>query len=601
MTALVAAGAVVLAGGAAVAVGAGFLSPQNEEETEEVIYWDEAEASGEDVQAVYQVNLLRGEKIGQPLLDTLWNELAAEYQTVNTAAETEEEEEEEEETEEETEVMTVLPVVEIPPVVVAPVNDAEDPEPQTDGNKGTAEVVDMTEVKENDVYENISHSYGIDVSKWQGSINWSQVASSGIEFAIIRVGYSGSSTGEIKMDPYFEQNIKGALANGIKVGVYFYSQAVDEEEALVEAAWVCEVISKYQITYPVVYDCEGLTSNRIAGLTKTQRSKNAAAFLSYVRLAGYSPMMYASKSDFNNMWDLGIINNCRYWLAHYTSGGLSTPSDYGGSYQMWQYTSKGSVPGISGYVDMDIAYFSYSNTADPVVTSLTYTVTDEEGTAVPGATVQLTGSVSRKTMTAETDANGAAAFSNVVVDDYTVSIISVPSGYTTTDGSSTSVSFGMAEASYSGTLKLKRVSGSVTVTVTDQKGAPVEGVTLSISGTPDVGSSSYSSTASTGSDGNATFGSVPLGSYTVGVADVPSGYDSSSAGASISLQDSSTSASLTITKVDESTEPETQTEPDTSGESESSSETETQPESVTNSESVPETTSMPQDTSESES
>jgi GH25 family lysozyme M1 (1,4-beta-N-acetylmuramidase) len=431
-------------------------------------------------------------------------------------------------------------IVEIPKVEVAAVNDVEDPEPAAateDTEKGTSTVVNIEQVIEeaeaesssNSNYESVSRSYGIDVSKWQGSIDWSQVAASGVQFVIIRVGYRSSGSGTIYEDPYFAKNIKGALANGIKVGVYFFSTAVDETEAKEEAAWVCQRISSYQITYPVVYDCEGYndSSYRTYGIGKTQRSKNAAAFLSYVKGQGYSPMMYASKNAYYNEWDLSVITGCKYWLAHYTSGGLSTESNYTGSYQMWQYSSKGTVSGISGYVDMNVAYFSYSNTPDPTVKTVTYQVTDEAGKPVSGAEVSMTGASSRNTVKATTDGNGKAVFTEVAAkDSYTVTVSSIPAGYERKDSSTVTVEFMKQADSYEGSLSVSRVVCSqITYTVVDEKDNPVNGVTLSLTGTSTYGGTEVSLTATTGTDGKAVFQKVLLGEYTVSVSKTPSGYE----------------------------------------------------------------------------
>ena len=187
-----------------------------------------------------------------------------------------------------------------------------------------------------------------------------KVKASGVEFAIIRAGSRGSTVGAIKEDPYFQKNMQGAIANGIKVGVYFFSMARNEEEAIQEAAWLVSAIRKYSITYPVAYDLESWGQGRIADVSYSQLTSNAIAFLGYIKSSGYTPMMYASKNDFNNRWQTSRITGCKFWLAHYTE-----KTDYAGSYQMWQYSSKGSVSGISGYVDMNIAYFSYSTTVPP--------------------------------------------------------------------------------------------------------------------------------------------------------------------------------------------------------------------------------------------
>lgn len=237
------------------------------------------------------------------------------------------------------------------------INDKEDGEKKyTDAS--------MSNAKESNIYDAISlyetsgTSVGIDVSKYQGNINWKQVKDSGVEFAIIRCGYRGYGSGEILMDPYFEKNISGALKNGIKVGIYFFSAAINEDEAQEEARWVVNVIKKYRITYPVAYDFESFGLGRLQGLTAKQITDNANAFLRYIKSSGYTPMMYASRNAYYQRWETSRITGCKFWLAHYTS-----KTDYKGTYHMWQYTSKGSVPGISGYVDMNIAYFKFSTEA----------------------------------------------------------------------------------------------------------------------------------------------------------------------------------------------------------------------------------------------
>lgn len=241
----------------------------------------------------------------------------------------------------------------IPKSKVASVNSSEDAE-RNKKNGGNA----VTQNEANTMFENTgTHSKGIDVSAHQGVINWQQVAASGVDFAIIRVGFRGQSAGGIYEDAYFKRNVAGATTNGIKVGIYFYSTAVNENEALEEAAWVVNKISTYRITYPVVYDFEDFGAYRCAGVGGAQATSNALTFLNFVKSNGYEPMMYANKSDITTRMSRGSFP-CKFWLAHYTS-----KSDYSGSYQMWQYTSKGSVPGISGNVDMDIAYFSYGATA----------------------------------------------------------------------------------------------------------------------------------------------------------------------------------------------------------------------------------------------
>ncbi len=252
-----------------------------------------------------------------------------------------------------TPLKTETPVA--PKAKIAPIHDKEDGQVKRVDNTKPSKIGDARKQ-----YEASGRSFGIDVSKWQGNINWSMVKQSGVEFAMIRVGYRGTETGQIKIDPYFASNIKGALNNGIHVGVYFYSVAKNEMEALEEAKVVVDQIKPYRINYPVAFDLEDFNRYRLSGVSNAQLNKNAVAFLNYIKGKGYTPMHYGSKSRFGSVWDMGILNNYKIWLAHYTD-----KTNYAGKYNMWQYTSKGIVPGINGNVDMNIAYFKLSpNVAD---------------------------------------------------------------------------------------------------------------------------------------------------------------------------------------------------------------------------------------------
>lgn len=241
----------------------------------------------------------------------------------------------------------------IPKTKVAAANSAEDSQKAKTGGEAISAEQAVSQ------FENDGQSVGIDVSAHQGKIDWAAVKASGIEFAMIRCGFRGNSEGGIFQDAYFKSNIQGAVNNGIFVGIYFYSTAINEEEALQEAAWVVNTIKSYRITYPVVYDFEDFGKYRCAGVSGEQATSNAIAFLNYVKSAGYTPMMYANKSDISSRFNKGRLGY-KFWLAHYT-----TSTNYTGSYQMWQYTSNGSVNGISGRVDMNIAYFRFSAVAEP--------------------------------------------------------------------------------------------------------------------------------------------------------------------------------------------------------------------------------------------
>ena len=205
----------------------------------------------------------------------------------------------------------------------------------------------------------VSEIKGIDVSSYQGKIDWNKVKNSGIEFAMIRVGYRGYESGALRYDSSYTYNIENALKNDIKCGVYFYSQAINEYEAREEADYVISAIKKYNITYPVVYDSEYSSSSRNGRadyLTKNQRTDICKAFCDRVIQYGYTPMIYASKYWFYDDLDLQKLGNYKKWVAHYVNGAPDKRTDYKYEYSMWQYTDKGLVNGIDGPVDMDIQY-----------------------------------------------------------------------------------------------------------------------------------------------------------------------------------------------------------------------------------------------------
>lgn len=192
---------------------------------------------------------------------------------------------------------------------------------------------------------------GIDVSKYQGNINWSAVKSSGIDFAIIRAGYRGYGTGALVEDSKFKANIQGATAAGIPVGVYFYSQAVTEEEAREEALMVIGLVKGYKISYPIYFDTEKVAGDtgRADGLSAAQRTACAVAFCETIRAAGYTAGVYSYRDWFYYSLNYANISKYRIWIAQYRS-----TLDFKYNYQIWQYTSSGSVNGISGRVDMNI-------------------------------------------------------------------------------------------------------------------------------------------------------------------------------------------------------------------------------------------------------
>lgn len=210
-------------------------------------------------------------------------------------------------------------------------------------------------------------TYGIDVASYQGVINWQKVAASGVGFAMVRVGYR-SNDGVLHEDANARYNLQEANKYGIKTGAYFFSRATSQDEAVQEANLCISIISGYSITYPVAYNCEGYnkSTSRQYGISMQDRSSYAQTFLTTVKGAGYTPMFYASRNELSGGtdWDTASLSgNNKIWLAYYPSDPSVTSPGYSGSYCMWQYTSKGSVPGIEGNVDIDIAYFGYSGTS----------------------------------------------------------------------------------------------------------------------------------------------------------------------------------------------------------------------------------------------
>ncbi len=219
------------------------------------------------------------------------------------------------------------------------------------GKNSAREDSDNTEIKKQHTTDS-TQQFGIDVSKWQGDIDWDKVKASGVEFVMIRAGYRGSQTGALVEDPNFLANIRGAKRAGLKVGVYFFTQAVNEVEAVEEASMVIALCDGYELDYPVVIDSEGAGGDgRADSLDMETRTKVCVAFCETIDNAGYEPGVYASRSWYNANLDVKKLDKYRIWLAEYRSTPL-----YSGYYDMWQYTSKGKIDGIEGNVDLNISY-----------------------------------------------------------------------------------------------------------------------------------------------------------------------------------------------------------------------------------------------------
>lgn len=203
-------------------------------------------------------------------------------------------------------------------------------------------------------FDNGSAKLGIDVSKWNQEIDWEAVSEEGVEFAIIRCGYRGAASGALVIDPMYEENIRGAIDAGIPVGVYFFTQALDEVEAVEEASMVIRLIEEYDVDYPVFLDSESAGgSGRADGLNVKERTAAHKAFLETISAAGYETGVYASRNWLNDKLNVTELSDYRTWLAEYAE----VPA-YDGYYHMWQYTSKGTVDGISTNVDLNLCYMS---------------------------------------------------------------------------------------------------------------------------------------------------------------------------------------------------------------------------------------------------
>lgn len=195
---------------------------------------------------------------------------------------------------------------------------------------------------------------GIDVSRYQGNIDWAAVKGAGVDFAMLRLGYRGYGTGRMVLDTYFYQNLKEALANDIEVGVYFFSQAITPEEGAEEARFCLNALKDYPITYPIVFDWEPYprgTGARTEGLDDKILTQCAVAFCEEVEAAGYPAMIYSNLTYFYLHFDLNQLANYPFWLAQYSS----RPSFYY-HFDIWQYGDSGNVPGIDGKADLNIQF-----------------------------------------------------------------------------------------------------------------------------------------------------------------------------------------------------------------------------------------------------
>lgn len=276
-------------------------------------------------------------------------------------------------------------------------------------------------------------SYGIDVSEWQGSIDWEKVKATGISFAMIRCGFRQIEGSEVIEDATFRQNIEGATKAGLKVGVYFFGTAKNEREAIEEAEFTVNLIKDYHLTYPVVYDIETFNSGRLKNIGMSTITNNVLAFTETVGSFGYETMIYSFKDALSYYLDMGRLEGKLIWLAHWVN-----KTDYNGQYHMWQYSDSGRVDGIKTNVDLNISYFDYVDDEDKIIpspdgehsTDVSFTPVEEEVKTIKSATIRTSptstipnklGTVKKNTTMLRTGIS--EKYSRVIYDGRTVYIL----------------------------------------------------------------------------------------------------------------------------------------------------------------------------------
>jgi len=197
---------------------------------------------------------------------------------------------------------------------------------------------------------------GIDVSTYQGKIDWAKVAGQGIEYAFVRVGYRGYTEGVLKEDKRYAENLEGALKNDVAVGAYFVTKALTEEEAVEEALFFIEKVKPYNISWPLVIDIEPTTDleDRTGTLTAEQRTKNVLAFCNTIKEAGYTPMIYGGVGTFMKYLEFEKLEGIDKWFAQYFNQPWLRYK-----FGIWQATDQGLVDGIKGNVDINYAIINY--------------------------------------------------------------------------------------------------------------------------------------------------------------------------------------------------------------------------------------------------
>ncbi len=202
----------------------------------------------------------------------------------------------------------------------------------------------------------VNSSVGIDVSKYQGTIDWAQVKAAGVDFAFVRVGYRGYGNGAIVLDDTFDYNVVEALKNDLNVGVYFFSQATTYEEGVEEAEFVLNYVKAYNINLPIVLDTEDTLDEdaRTADMTPEERTIACLGFMETIRAAGYETMLYANLRWIALELDISKLYGYDIWFAQYASE-PRLPYEF----KIWQYSQEGTVPGIDQPVDLNIGFDFY--------------------------------------------------------------------------------------------------------------------------------------------------------------------------------------------------------------------------------------------------
>ncbi len=210
-------------------------------------------------------------------------------------------------------------------------------------------------------YDDPAARLGVDVSEYQGEIDWKQVKDAGMDFAMLRIGYRGMTEGRLNADESFERNFTGATDAGLFVGAYFFSQAVTEEEAREEADFVISLLGGRKLAYPIVFDweipdpaAEDQEQFRVHGAEGEQITRCSVAFCERIKEAGYTPMVYTNKHLAYEFFDMSLWHDYDLWYAEYQD----KPSLYY-DFRMWQYADDGVVPGIENGVDLNICFKPY--------------------------------------------------------------------------------------------------------------------------------------------------------------------------------------------------------------------------------------------------